>query len=86
MRLNTEELNHVCDMATKSVGWLALQKWCSLEIDELTNQLIENENSEVRGKIKGLKNLLAKVNSIKEKKYASQQSGQSEEAGNDSGV
>ena len=55
-------------LVTKNPGWTIVEKYCMDRIGALTNQLVNEDDEQVRGRIKELEQLLSKVKSCLIKK------------------
>ena len=67
MKLDDTQKFEVREMARSNPGWKIVNEWCKIEVEHLVKQLIQENNEDVRGKIKGIKLVLNKVNSILKK-------------------
>lgn len=62
MTLTEEQKKEIRHMVETHPGWKALQRWCEEYILARINGLVEKEDPELRGQIKGMRAILNTVN------------------------
>ena len=66
--MTDDKKQKIRDMKLKSPGWNVMEKWMEKQIKSLTDVLLNGNDEEIRGKIKGMRFILNKVNQFSKKK------------------
>jgi len=66
--MTEDDKQKIREMKLRSPGWKILETWMDEHIKSGVNILINSNDEEVRGKIKGMRFILNKVNQFSKKK------------------
>ena len=65
--MDAEQQMLVRDMKHNSPGWKIVEVWAEKQVQEMTKMLIDENDETLRGKIKGVRMLLNKINRLSKK-------------------